>query len=155
MAGGIPVIAKRDECIENIVDNNKTGLLFETEEDLTEKLYMLLSTPSLQKRLSDASLTKMELLSVEAFAQNMEQLYQKTISDYHTETTHEHFSKRPLSVGVKAVKNISKLPKKIVKKGLYLPLLHKNITARTAVNSENKTEETESNEIQHNTVEKQ
>ncbi len=49
MAGGIPVIAKRDECIENIVDNNKTGLLFETEEDLTEKLYMLLSTPSLQK----------------------------------------------------------------------------------------------------------
>ena len=56
---------------------------------------------------------------------------------------------------LKAVKNISKLPKKIVTKGLYLPLLHKNITARTAVNSENKAEETESNEIQHNTVEKQ
>ena len=54
----------------------------------------------------------MELLSVEAFAQHMEQLYQKTISNYYTEVTHEYFSKRPLSVGVKAVKNISRLPKK-------------------------------------------
>ena len=157
MAGGIPVIAKRDECIENIVDNNKTGLLFETEEDLTEKLYMLLSTPSLQKRLSSASLAKMELLSVEAFAQHMEQLYQKTISNYYTEVTHEYFSKRPLSVGVKAVKNISRLPKKIVKKGLYLPLLHKNITARTTINNENKTEEIENtvnDKIQYDMAEK-
>ncbi len=139
MAGGIPVIAKKDESIENIIEHNKTGLLFETEEDLTEKLYLLLSTPALQKRLSDASLNKMELLSVEAFAEHMEQLYEKTISMYHSETTQEHFSKRPLSAGVKAVKSISGLPKKVVKKGLYLPLLYKNI-ARIEENKINRKE---------------
>ena len=156
MAGGIPVIAKRDECIENIVDNNKTGLLFETEEDLTEKLYMLLNTPALQKRLSNASIAKMELLSVEAFAEHMEQLYENTIAVYHSDIVQEHFVKRPLSVGVKTVKSISRLPKKIVKKGtglLYLPLLHKNNTAHT---EQNTTEQcnVEQNQIEYDNAKK-
>ncbi|MEY8320457.1 glycosyltransferase family 4 protein [Lachnospiraceae bacterium 46-61] len=156
MAGGIPVIAKRDESIENIIENNKTGLLFETEEDLTEKLYMLLNTPALQKRLSNASITKMELLSVSAFAEHMEQLYENTIDVYHSDTTQEHFAKRPLSVGVKTVKSISRLPKQIVKKGtglLYLPLLHKNNTAHT---EQNTTEQcnVEQNQIEYDNAKK-
>lgn len=156
MAGGIPVIAKRDESIENIIENNKTGLLFETEEDLTEKLYMLLNTPALQKRLSNASITKMELLSVSAFAEHMEQLYENTIDVYHSDTTQEHFAKHPLSVGVKTVKSISRLPKKIVKKGtglLYLPLLHKNNTAHT---EQNTTEQcnVEQNQIEYDNAKK-
>lgn len=156
MAGGIPVVAKRDESIENIIENNKTGLLFETEEDLTEKLYMLLNTPALQKRLSNASIAKMELLSVEAFAEHMEQLYENTIAVYHSDTAQEHFVKRPLSVGVKTVKSISRLPKKIVKKGtglLYLPLLHKNNTAHT---EQNTTEQcnVEQNQIEYDNAKK-
>lgn len=154
MAGGIPVVAKRDESIENIVENNKTGLLFETEEDLTEKLYLLLNTPALQKRLSKASLAKMELLSVEAFAEHMEQLYEKTIIDYHAETTHEHFSRKPLSVGVKAVKNISIFPKRLVKKGtgLYLPLLHKNITRATAEGNAEENTQIQDTQQQNTTI---
>ncbi len=156
MAGGIPVVAKRDESIENIIENNKTGLLFETEEDLTEKLYMLLNTPALQKRLSNASIAKMELLSVEAFAEHMEQLYENTIAVYHSDIAQEHFVKRPLSVGVKTVKSISRLPKKIVKKGtglLYLPLLHKNNTAHT---EQNTTEQcnVEQNQIEYDNAKK-
>lgn len=156
MAGGIPVVAKRDESIENIIENNKTGLLFETEEDLTEKLYMLLNTPALQKRLSNASIAKMELLSVEAFAEHMEQLYENTIAVYHSDIVQEHFVKRPLSVGVKTVKSISRLPKKIVKKGtglLYLPLLHKNNTAHT---EQNTTEQcnVEQNQIEYDNAKK-
>ena len=156
MAGGIPVVAKRDESIENIIENNKTGLLFETEEDLTEKLYMLLNTPALQKRLSNASIAKMELLSVEAFAEHMEQLYENIIAVYHSDIAQEHFVKRPLSVGVKTVKSISRLPKKIVKKGtglLYLPLLHKNNTAHT---EQNTTEQcnVEQNQIEYDNAKK-
>ena len=156
MAGGIPVVAKRDESIENIIENNKTGLLFETEEDLTEKLYMLLNTPALQKRLSNASIAKMELLSVEAFPEHMEQLYENTIAVYHSDIAQEHFVKRPLSVGVKTVKSISRLPKKIVKKGtglLYLHLLNKNNTAHT---EQNTTEQcnVEQNQIEYDNAKK-
>lgn len=131
MAGGIPVVAKKDESIQNIIENNKTGLLFETQEDLIEKLYLLLCTPTLQKRLSEASFLKMQALSVEAFAENMEVLYQKTIELYRPETIYGHIAKRSLSASVKAVKGIYKLPKTIVKKSaskgfIYLPIFHKN-----------------------------
>ena len=34
MAGGIPVVAKKDECIENIITDGDTGMLFEKNEDL-------------------------------------------------------------------------------------------------------------------------
>ena len=47
--------------------------------------------------------------------------------------------------------------KKNSEKGLYLPLLHKNITARTTINNENKTEEienTENDKIQYDMAEK-
>ncbi len=130
MAGGIPVVAKQDESIESIIENNKTGLLFQTQEDLIEKLYMLLSTPSLQKRLSEASFLKMQSLSVEAFAQNMEALYEKTIQLYRPEPIYQHIAKQSISASVKAAKGIYKLPKTIVKKGrkglIYLPMFHKN-----------------------------
>lgn len=130
MAGGIPVVAKQDESIESIIENNKTGLLFQTQEDLIEKLYMLLSTPSLQKRLSEASFLKMQSLSVEAFAQNMEALYEKTIRLYRPEPIYQHIAKQSISASVKAAKGIYKLPKTIVKKGtkglIYLPMFHKN-----------------------------
>lgn len=42
-----------------------------------------------------------------------------------------------------------------MKKGLYLPLLHKNITARTATeNNEINAQENENNEIQQDTITK-
>ena len=39
MAGGIPVVAKKDECIENIITDGETGMLFEKNENLPELLY--------------------------------------------------------------------------------------------------------------------
>lgn len=114
MAGGIPVVAKKDECIENILTDNETGLLFESEEELPELLYRVLTDEALSSRLSQASMQAMEELSVEAFADSVEQLYQNILESGER-------PKRiaapaiPLVIGVKAAKGITKLPRKLVR----------------------------------------
>ena len=114
MAGGIPVVAKKDECIENILTDNETGLLFESDEELPDLLYRVLTDQTLSSRLSQASMQAMEKLSVDAFADSVEQLYENILENGER-------PKRiaapaiPLVIGVKAAKGITKLPYKLVR----------------------------------------
>ena len=79
MAGGIPVVAKKDECIENIITDGETGMLFEKNENLPELLYRVLTDKSLSEKLSTASIQAMDVLSVQNFADSVEQLYQNIL----------------------------------------------------------------------------
>ena len=112
MAAGIPVVAKRDECIENIVNHQETGLLFETAEELSLCLYEMLTDRPLQERICRAARKAIEQLSVENFATSVEQLYQETMSS--------EFQPRripgaaiPLVIGAKAARGIVLIPKNI------------------------------------------
>ena len=113
MAAGVPVVAKKDECIENIITDNVTGLLFESNEDLPELLYRALTDKALSSRLSQASVAAMEALSVETFADSVETLYQ-SILDSGEKPKRISAPALPLVMGVKAVKGISKIPRKLV-----------------------------------------
>lgn len=114
MAAGIPVVAKKDECIENIITDGETGLLFSAKEELPELLFRVLTDASLSARLSEAAVKATERLSVEAFANSVEQLYQSILESGER-------PKRiaapviPLVIGVKAAKGITKLPYKLVR----------------------------------------
>ncbi|MBR4014699.1 MAG: glycosyltransferase family 4 protein [Anaerotignum sp.] len=115
MAGGIPVVAKKDECIENIITDRETGLLFEHEADLPQLLYRVLTDTALAQRLSAASMEAMKALSVETFADSVEQLYQNILD------SGEHPRKIatpiiPLVIGAKAAKGITKIPRKLVRR---------------------------------------
>lgn len=115
MAGGIPVVAKKDECIENILTDGETGLLFEEEEELPELLYRVLTDKELSTRLSEASMRAMEALSVEAFANSVEQLY-RGILESGERPRRIIAPAIPLVIGVKAAKGITKLPRKLVRR---------------------------------------
>lgn len=113
MAAGTPVVAKKDDCIKNIITDGETGLLFEQDEDLPELLYRVLTDHTLSDHLSHAAMTAMERLSVEAFADSVEQLYQEILE------SGERPKKIaapviPLVLGAKAVKSITRLPRKLV-----------------------------------------
>ena len=114
MAAGIPVVAKKDECIENIIEDNVTGLLFESDADLPELLYRVLTDKVLSCRLASASITAMEALSVEAFASSVEKLYQNVLSEGER-PRRIAAPALPLVIGAKAIKGISKLPHKLVR----------------------------------------
>ena len=113
MAAGVPVVAKKDECIENIIENNLTGMLFESNEDLPELLYRVLTDKALADRLSRASVKAMETLSVETFADSVESLYQ-SILDSGERPPKIAVPVLPLVMGAKAIKGISKIPRKLV-----------------------------------------
>lgn len=130
MAGGIPVVAKKDECIENIITDQKTGLLFENEADLPELLYRVLTDQALAARLSAASMQAMERLSVEAFADSVEQLYTGILE------SGEHPKKIaapiiPFVIGVKAAKGITRLPRRLLRR------TERTLAAQNAENREN------------------
>ena len=112
MAAGVPVVAKKDECIENIIENNVTGMLFESDADLPELLYRVLTDQELSSRLSRASVEAMENLSVETFADNVEQLYQN-ILDSGERPRKVSAPALPLFMGVKAVKGITRVPRQL------------------------------------------
>ena len=112
LAAGVPVVAKKDECIENIIDDNVTGMLFEANEDLPDLLYRVLTDETLSNRLSKASVEAMEALSVDAFADSVEQLYQN-ILDSGERPRKIAAPALPLVMGVKAVKGITKIPRKL------------------------------------------
>ena len=112
MAAGVPVVAKKDECIENIIDDGITGMLFEADEDLSDLLYRVLTDADLSARLSAASLQAMESLSVEAFADSVEHLYQN-ILDNSEPLKKVAAPALPLLLGAKAIKGITKLPHKL------------------------------------------
>lgn len=117
MAGGIPVVAKKDECIENIITDGETGMLFEKDEDLSDLLYRVLTDKALSERLSQAGMQAMEALSVKNFADSVEHLYQNILEQGER-------PKRiaapviPLVIGAKAAKGITRIPGRLSRSSL-------------------------------------
>ncbi|NLK36828.1 MAG: pyridoxal phosphate-dependent aminotransferase [Epulopiscium sp.] len=118
MAGGIPVVAKRDASIESIITHNETGVLFEKDEEVSDILYTILTDSALRKRLSDTSMAVMEQLSVENFVTNVEQLYYEVLEGALLQPKKIALPTLPLALGVKAVKKIGSVPQRIVRSGL-------------------------------------
>lgn len=115
MAGGVPVVAKKDECIENIITNGETGLLFEDDAELPGLLYRVLTDKALSARLSKASVQAMEQLSVETFADSVERLYQN-ILDSGERPKRISAPVIPLVIGAKAAKGITRIPLKVARR---------------------------------------
>lgn len=115
MAAGVPVVAKKDECIENLITNGETGLLFEDNDDLPDLLYRVLTDKTLSTRLSEASMQAMDRLSVKAFADSVERLYQN-ILDSGERPKRISAPIIPLVIGVKAAKGITRIPLRVARR---------------------------------------
>lgn len=117
MAAGLPVVAKKDPCINNIITHNHTGLLFEEEIDIPNLLYQVLTDNNLQDRLSKAGMETMKELSVENFSTSVETLYEKILlSGDKPEKVAAPII--PLVLGARAAKRITKIPKKFVQNSI-------------------------------------
>ncbi|WP_304509258.1 glycosyltransferase family 4 protein [Anaerotignum sp.] len=133
MAAGVPVVAKNDPCINNIITHNVTGLLFEDQEKLSQLLYQVLTDESLQNRLSKAGMETMKKLSADSFCTYVESLYEKILqSGNRPEKVAGPII--PLVIGARAAKKITDYPRKLVENKFHyshqlakiLPYLNKN-----------------------------
>jgi len=80
MAAGLPIVAKKDESIEGVIIDGKTGIVFEKDEELSHKLYDLLSDKQKMKEIADNALEYVESLSAEAFGDKVEALYNDIVN---------------------------------------------------------------------------
>lgn len=115
MAAGVPVVAKKDECIENLITNGETGLLFEDNDALPGLLCRVLTDRALSARLSEASMQAMDRLSVKTFADSVERLYQN-ILDSGERPKRISAPIIPLVIGVKAAKGITRIPLRVARR---------------------------------------
>ncbi len=76
MAAKIPVVAKRDQSVKDIITDGETGLYFDEPEELPKKLFTALTDKVLVEKIIKQGYSCIQPLSAEAFGQNLIKLYE-------------------------------------------------------------------------------
>ncbi|MGN1083864.1 MAG: glycosyltransferase family 4 protein [Lachnospiraceae bacterium] len=74
MAAGLPVVAKKDDCLQDVLQNGKNGFLFETQEEFLSGLEAVLygeNREAYRKTAKEAAVP----YSKEVYAERIEQIY--------------------------------------------------------------------------------
>ncbi len=82
MASGLPVIAKKDPCIEGVIEDEENGLVFENDEDISSKILELLEDNKKYSIISKKASEFSETLSEETFGKSIETLYKDVVSSH-------------------------------------------------------------------------
>ena len=86
LSSGIPVLCKKDECLDGIVEQGVDGWQFETEEEYKKYLKEFISNKGNRDAMHLAAVKTGEKFSVPAFAKAVEDVYKASI---------DHYSERP------------------------------------------------------------
>lgn len=79
LASGLPVVAKADECLNGVLDNNINGYVFQNQDDFIKSLNSILYNELKQEKLSFGAIKSTRKFSVEYFAYSMEELYKNIL----------------------------------------------------------------------------
>ena len=82
MAAGLPVIAKFDTNIANLVRHGETGYTFHNDEDLPRLAVDVLTNKAEKERIASAALASIHHLSSQKYGQKAAELYAEVISAY-------------------------------------------------------------------------
>lgn len=75
LAAGLPVLCRRDPCVEDVVENGINGWQYETAEDFAECLAAFCGDGALRERMARAARESSEKFSAEAFGAAAARLY--------------------------------------------------------------------------------
>lgn len=81
MAAEVPIIAKKDESIGDVIEDEYNGFVFETDSALADRIYELLSDDKKRAALTKNALIYASSMSAETFADRVEHLYADILSD--------------------------------------------------------------------------
>lgn len=79
LAAGLPLVCKKDDCLEGIIDNGINGYTFENEQEFTNSVRAILDNESLKKKMGKKSFEKSMAFSKEEFGAKIEQLYKRVL----------------------------------------------------------------------------
>ena len=80
LATGLPVVAKRDSCLEGVVEHDVNGYTFDYKEEFLEALDMILYNKHHQERLAVGASQSVEKFSENIFAENVASSYHDVLA---------------------------------------------------------------------------
>ena len=80
MAQGLPLICRRDDALDGVLEHGRNGLIYDTPEQLTEYEYKLMTDDKLRQEMAAYSLQLISRFSNDAYAKAMLDLYKSQIS---------------------------------------------------------------------------
>ena len=84
LASGLMVFGRRDEVLDGLVEEGKTGYYFDDAQELAAKLDAYFTLPKVQREAHVLDcVAKTEQYNTELFAQKVLAVYQQAIDDYH------------------------------------------------------------------------
>ncbi|MBU3179451.1 glycosyltransferase family 4 protein [Clostridium estertheticum] len=79
LASGLPVVAKSDECLNGVLEDNVNGYAFHNQDDFVRSLDSILYNDLKQERLSLGAIKSTRKFSAPHFAYTMEKLYKNML----------------------------------------------------------------------------
>lgn len=86
MASGVPIVARRDDCIKKIIRDRIDGRLFDSPESLPDILNELLSDPAQAQIYAKNAYDAVTAYSSVAFGERVEDVYMNTIDSRRAKT---------------------------------------------------------------------
>jgi len=79
LASGLPVVAKKDPCLEGVVENGINGYTFENQQEFLQALESIFNNPNHQAQLAINAAASTDKFSEYIFAENVARLYHETL----------------------------------------------------------------------------
>lgn len=83
LAAGLPVIARYDDCIANVLQNNVNSKVFKTASELTDCVRVVFENKAKWEQMSIAAADSVKDFDGEVFASRVEKAYMDTINCYN------------------------------------------------------------------------
>lgn len=77
LASGLPLLCREDSCLRNVLLNGVNGWQYSSEEEFRRRLNQFTESPSLRKKLQAKAVETGKEFSIETFAKNIDEIYQK------------------------------------------------------------------------------
>ena len=81
LACGLPMVCKKDECLEGVIENGVNGFIFNNKKEFISAILKILSDRKLEKEMGKISFEKSNNYSKEVFGLTMEKLYKKILDN--------------------------------------------------------------------------
>ena len=81
MAQGLPLVCRKDLCLEGVLDQGVNGYAYQTREQFIRAVFKILNNESLRKKMKKKARARASEFSEERFVDNTLELYEKLIRE--------------------------------------------------------------------------
>ena len=79
LASGMPIVCKKDKCLDGVIEKGVNGFVFGNEKEFIESVLLILNNRVLMNKMRKSSLEKSDDFSKEEFGLRVEGLYKKIL----------------------------------------------------------------------------